>query len=72
MQLLMGTLRAGLNDFRALNSQANCDLCSINPAVLQFDVLSDQDRSRQQGACCTGCAFNILAALSKVKPQSPK
>ena len=33
--------------FRALNSQANCDLCSVNLAVLHFDVLSNQDRSRQ-------------------------
>jgi hypothetical protein len=58
--------------FRALSSQANCELCSVNLAVLQFDILSDEERSRQQGACCTACAFNILAALAGVKQQPPE
>ena len=58
--------------FRALNSQTNCQLCSVNLAVLQFDVLSDQERSRQRGACCTTCACNILAALAGVRQQPPE
>ena len=58
--------------FRALDSQTNCQLCSVNLAVLQFDILSDQEKSRQQGACCTTCAFNILASLAGVKKQPPE
>jgi hypothetical protein len=58
--------------FRAFSSHANCELCSVNLAVLQFEILSDQERSRQHGTCCTECAFNILAALAGVKPQPPE
>jgi hypothetical protein len=58
--------------FRAPNSQANCELCSVHLAVLQFDILSDQERSRQQGGCCTTSACNILTALAAVKQQRPE
>ncbi|MFZ0939251.1 MAG: hypothetical protein WAN63_07470 [Candidatus Sulfotelmatobacter sp.] len=43
----------------------------MNPAVLEFSILSDQGNSRQQGSCCNLCARNLLDALSKIKPQSP-
>ncbi len=60
-----------LMTFQATRSQRQCDLCSMNPAVLEFSILSDQGNSRQQGSCCNLCARNLLDALSKIKPQSP-
>jgi hypothetical protein len=55
--------------FRSLDSEAQCNLCSANLAVLEFDILSAQGTSRQQGACCTRCACNLVNALAGVKPQ---
>jgi len=57
--------------FRAFTSevQIRCKLCSANAAVLEFDILSADESSRQQGACCTACAANILGALAGVKPR---
>jgi protein-arginine kinase activator protein McsA len=56
--------------FRALNPGSQCELCAANPAVLEFDVLTDQERSRHRGFCCVRCASSILQALAQIKPQS--
>jgi protein-arginine kinase activator protein McsA len=58
--------------FRSLASQGQCQLCSANPAVLEFEILTDQEHSRQQGSCCERCACNILQALAGVNPQDSK
>jgi len=57
--------------FRVLTSPAQCELCSANPAVLEFDILSALEGSRQQGCCCRTCAHNLLEALTQIKPHSP-
>ena len=54
--------------FRMRSGQAQCELCSLNPAVVDFEILCDPENSRQQGACCETCARNLLNALLQVKP----
>jgi protein-arginine kinase activator protein McsA len=53
--------------FRVSEKQSLCNLCSANPAVVDFDITSDPDNSRQQGACCETCARNLLDALLRMK-----
>jgi hypothetical protein len=56
--------------FRAREGRGQCELCSGNPAVLDFDIQCDQENSRQQGGCCPTCARHLLDALAKIKPQA--
>jgi hypothetical protein len=57
--------------FRALTSPAQGELGSANRAVLEFDILSAFESSRQRGCCCPTCAHNLLEALAPINPQSP-
>ncbi|MGB9362265.1 MAG: hypothetical protein WCA99_11705 [Candidatus Sulfotelmatobacter sp.] len=41
-------------------------LCSVNPAALEFDIRSDSGSSQQHGYCRPLCAHNLLEALSQV------
>jgi hypothetical protein len=71
-QVIVGGYVQDSMTFRALSSQAQCELCAANPAVLEFDILSDRESSRQRDCCCPTCARNLLDALSQIKPQFPK
>jgi hypothetical protein len=72
VKLIVGVFMRDSMTFRALDSQSHCQLCSVSPAVLEFDILTDQEHSRQQGLCCARCACNVLRALAAVNPQSAK
>jgi hypothetical protein len=56
--------------FRARSSAANCDFCSVKPAVLEFDIQCEPEHSRQQGACCATCAHHLLDALAQMTMSS--
>ena len=72
VKFIMGAFMQDSMTFRALTSQSHCQLCSVSPAVLEFDILTDQEHSRQHGLCCARCACNVLQALAGVHPQSAK
>lgn len=55
--------------FRARRKEVQCELCSAHPAVFEFDIQCDEEKSRQKGSCCTLCARNLLDALAQIRPD---
>ena len=54
-----------LMTFRPWDGHAQCELCSANPAMLEFDIQCDQENSRQQGFCCRAAPLVFLMRSRK-------
>jgi len=56
--------------FKARDAQGQCNFCGTNPAAFEIEIRCAEEKSLQQGPCCSTCAHNLLDALARIKPRT--